>query len=491
MEDKELKSVLYARVSTLDELQNNSYLQQQLYKNDKFEIIKIFSDKASGGSVDKRESFLEMLAYCGIKKDGNNYSIIADSDVECIIVANVSRFSRSIVDARLIIDILHKNNIKVYFIDLNKYSTDSDIFLTLNMFLVIEEEYLRNVSSKVKNGMQRKIDTGYILGSNKIWGYEYKDGYLKPHTIESRMVKNIYKDYLNGSATRELGNKYKLSPNTILGILKNKKYCGYMGYNLKSDNPIYIKSQFIEPLISEEAWEEVQLIRKSRCNSDNGKGRRIVVRNLTGKIKCSCGSTYHYKGRDTQWCCSNSGEARGKTKGCGAKQLHTKIIIPYLEKNIDSIESNLNFQLKKEINSINTESFDILNQKKDELVQKQDKLMDLFLDGSIDKSILKRKQDEIKIDFEEVENKLDILNDMNSHLNELRRIKVNYKNEINNIRRLIKEDDLDSLEKLISKIQLKTIVNITNFKEELVIENIQFKCFNELYNTNYIIFEDE
>ncbi|MBM6821069.1 hypothetical protein H6A19_17515, partial [Clostridium saudiense] len=35
--------------------------------------------------------------------------------------------------------------------------TDSDIFLTLNMYLVVEEEYLRGVSSKVKSGMQRKI----------------------------------------------------------------------------------------------------------------------------------------------------------------------------------------------------------------------------------------------------------------------------------------------------------------------------------------------
>ena len=138
-----MKSVLYARVSTMDELSTNSYLQQQLYKDDKFDIERIYSDRASGSSVDKRESFLEMLSYCGIRKEGNNYFIENKTDIECIIVANVSRFSRSIVDARLIIDALHKNNVKVYFIDLNKYSTDSDIFLTLNMYLVVEEEYLR------------------------------------------------------------------------------------------------------------------------------------------------------------------------------------------------------------------------------------------------------------------------------------------------------------------------------------------------------------
>ncbi|MBM6821062.1 hypothetical protein H6A19_17450, partial [Clostridium saudiense] len=75
--------------------------------------------------------------------------------------------------------------------------TDSDIFLTLNMYLVVEEEYLRGVSSKVKSGMQRKIATGYVLGSNKIWGYTYEkredgNGYLVPHPTESLMVKAIF-----------------------------------------------------------------------------------------------------------------------------------------------------------------------------------------------------------------------------------------------------------------------------------------------------------
>lgn len=242
-----MKSILYARVSTEELEQNNSYVQQKLYKDDRFEILKIFSDKASGSSVEGRENFLEMLNYVGISKDVNNYCIEHRTDIECIIVANVSRFSRNVVDARLIIDALHKNNVKVFFVDLNKFSDDADIFLQLNMYLMIEEQYLRDVSKKVKAGMQRKINTGYVLGSNKIWGYNYivKDdgnGYLVAHPTESLMVKNIFKEYINGLGTRVLAKKYKLSQSTILGMLKNVKYKGYMGYNLKSDNPTYVKS---------------------------------------------------------------------------------------------------------------------------------------------------------------------------------------------------------------------------------------------------------
>lgn len=491
MEKHKIKSILYARVSTEELEQNNSYIQQQLYQDDRFDIVKIFSDKASGGSVDKRESFLEMLSYCGLRKDGNNYFVEKRTDIQCIIVANVSRFSRSVVDARLIIDALHKNKITVYFIDLGMFSDNPDIFLQLNLFLTIEENYLRDVSKKVKAGMQRKINTGYVLGSNKIWGYNYvkKDdgnGYLVAHPTESLMIKSIFKDYINGMACRAIGKKYKLSPSTILNILKNVKYKGYMGYNLTADEPVYIKSEFIEPIISEEAFEIVQKIIKSRCNSDTGKGRRIQVRNLTGKIICSCGATYHYKGRDTQWCCGNT-NIEGRTKGCGSKQFNTKKIIPWLKDNIDNLERNLEFRLQNEINDINVGSMDRLKQRREELINKQDKIMDLFLDGDISKDILKNKQNTIKEDLNEVDEKITILNDMSSHINQLRRLKVTYKNDIKHIKKLIEDNNLDEIEKLISKIELYTFLNPVTWKEELRIETIKFSCFNEAYNTNFIL----
>lgn len=492
MEKNKIKSILYARVSTEELEQNNSYIQQQLYQDDKFDIVRIFSDKASGGSVDKREDFLNMLSYCGLRKDGNNYFVEKRTDIECIIVANVSRFSRSIVDARLIIDALHKNRVRVFFIDLGMFSDNPDIFLQLNLFLTIEENYLRDVSKKVKAGMQRKINSGYVLGSNKIWGYNYVkkedgNGYLEPHPTESLMVKGIFKDYLNGMACRALGKKYKLSPSTILQMLKNVKYKGYMGYNLRSDEPIYIKSDYIEPLISEEAFEEVQKLIKSRCNSDSGKGRRIKMRNLTGKIICSCGATYHYKGRDTQWCCGRTEGIGDRTKGCGASQFHTKLIIPWLEKNIDNLEANLEFRLKNEISEINVGSLDRLVQKKEELAKKQDKLMDLYLDGEISKDILKKKQKSIEEEIDEVDGKINVLNDMSSHINQLRRLRVTYKRDVKRIRTLIKENNLDEIEKIISKIELYTFVNPITCKEELRIKSIKFSCFDEVYNTNFIL----
>ena len=90
MEKNKIKSILYARVSTEELEQNNSYIQQQLYQDDKFDIVRIFSDKASGGSVDKREDFLNMLSYCGLRKDGNNYFVEKRTDIECIIVDDCS-----------------------------------------------------------------------------------------------------------------------------------------------------------------------------------------------------------------------------------------------------------------------------------------------------------------------------------------------------------------------------------------------------------------
>lgn len=113
--------------------------------------------------------------------------------------------------------------------------------------------------------------------------------------------------------------------------------------------------------------------------------------------------------------------------------------------------------------------------------------MDLFLAGELPKDMLKRKQSEIAQELQDLKEKISILNDMNSHLNQLRRLEITYKNDMKNIKKLMKENNLEEIEKLISKIELINRTDFITFREKTEINTIRFSCFDEAYNTNFIL----
>lgn len=287
-----LRVTYYARVSTDNELQTSSIINQVDYFKKYINNIPNWILKEgyidygiSARDVYKRENFLKMI------HDGTrNY-------FDLVLTKSVSRFARNTIDSIKYTDILLKKGIGVIFINdnINTLYTDSEFRLTL--MASIAQDELRKLSESVKFGLRQSIKRGVVLGNNNILGYIKDKGKLKKLDKEVKIVKDIYnwfsKDiYTYKDISNMIYNKYnkKLDSTSIKRILTNYKYKGYYcglkseiinykdnirKYYQEKDWILYKDYNKVPPIIKEELWNKVQTIVKSR-NRNKGEYHRKI-----------------------------------------------------------------------------------------------------------------------------------------------------------------------------------------------------------------------
>lgn len=269
-----LKVCFYARVSTLNELQKTSIINQiNYFKNyikniPNWKLVAGYIDEGlSGKEVNHRPNFLKMI------KSAQNH------EFHLILTKNVSRFARNTIDSIQYTEKLLDYGIGVYFINdnINTLYTDSEFRLTL--MASIAQDELRKLSESIKFGLNQSIQRGIVLGNNNILGYKKNKGKLKIDKKEAQIIKDIYNLYLNNTTnysqiTKIINTKYhkKLDSTTTKRILTNPKYKGYYCgkktevINYKNSkrqkiNPtkwlIYKDYQNIPPIIKESIWNKV------------------------------------------------------------------------------------------------------------------------------------------------------------------------------------------------------------------------------------------
>lgn len=286
--DLELKVVYYARVSTLNEFQNTSIVNQIDYFNNyvnsinKWTLVEGYVDEGiSGKGVFKRENFIKMI------EDGKR------KKYDLILTKSVSRFARNTVDSIKYTDLLLKYGIGVIFINdnINTFLSDSEFRLTL--MASIAQDELRKLSESVKFGLNQSINRGIVLGNSNIYGYVKQNGKLVIDKEESKIVKEIYILFNNGiynysKISRYINNKYnkKIDCNTVKRILTNYKYKGY--YCGRKSEVINYKSNIrkkydsnkwviykdyanVPPIIEESIWNKVNKIIKDKDKNRENK----------------------------------------------------------------------------------------------------------------------------------------------------------------------------------------------------------------------------
>jgi len=275
-----LRVVFYARVSTLNEIQNTSIINQvdYFYKYIKsinnWQFIKGYVDEGiSGKEVIKRENFLKMIEDAKQKK------------YDLVLTKSVSRFARNTIDSIKYTNLLLKYGIGIIFINdnINTFYSDSEFRLTL--MASIAQDELRKLSESVKFGLSQSINRGVVLGSNNIYGYKKNNGKLIIDQNESIIIKDIYNLFLSGiynysNIKRIIKNKYnkRMDSNTIKRILTNPKYKGYycgrktevidyknnIRKKIDSNKWIIYKDYVnIPPIIEESIWNKVNNIIKN------------------------------------------------------------------------------------------------------------------------------------------------------------------------------------------------------------------------------------
>ena len=272
-----LRVVYYARVSTLNEIQSTSIINQvdYFYKYiksiDNWQFVNGYVDEGlSGKGVIKRENFLRMI------EDGKN------KKYDLVLTKSVSRFARNTIDSIKYTNLLLKYGIGVIFINDNINTIYSDSEFRLTLMASIAQDELRKLSESVKFGLSQSINRGVVLGNNNIYGYFKSNGKLVIDKNESVIVKEIYNLFLNGihnysKISRIINSKYgkKMDCNTVKRILTNQKYKGYycggksevidyksnIRKNVDSSKwVIYKDYDNVPPIIEENIWNTVNKI---------------------------------------------------------------------------------------------------------------------------------------------------------------------------------------------------------------------------------------
>ena len=230
-----LKVAAYCRVSTDSDEQATSYeVQVEHYtefisKNDDWELAGIYTDDGiSGTNTKKRADFNRMIDDC---KRG---------EIDMVITKSISRFARNTIDCLRYIKELKDLNIPVFFEKENINTMDSKGEILLTIMASIAQQESESLSQNVKLGYQFRYQSGKIsVNHNRFMGYtKDDDGKLVIVPEEAKVIKRIFREFLEGRSLREICNGLeadeiltgagmeKWRPETVHKMLQNEKYIG-------------------------------------------------------------------------------------------------------------------------------------------------------------------------------------------------------------------------------------------------------------------------
>ena len=358
----------------------------------------------------------------GRPKFSEMMKLLKKGRVQGVIIHKIDRSARNLHDWAHIGDLID-NDIDVYFahesLDMNERSGR----LSADIQAVIASDYIRNLKQEVIKGMYGRLQQGLYPWKAPVGYMDNGKGELKTiDPIQGALVQEMFKLYLTGKYNvitlalemnkRGLRNKLgnQIDKNTVSSILKNPFYIGL----------IKVKGQTFEgkhdPLISLETFQKVQDIILSKNNRTNGHKRFYIFKRL---ITCSCGYRLigeYQKGHIYYRC---------QTKNCPTKCLREDYINTSFEQVMKSIKlSNRACEEIKTVLHSRDEKFNVIREKslqginlqiKLQKAQEQ-KILNMYLEGLIDKEMYIQRKEEIHLKIKEIESKKENLNGSKRHI---------------------------------------------------------------------------
>lgn len=295
---KQIKVVIYVRVSTQEQAKEGYSIGEQIDRLTKYAeahgwiVVKVYTDAGHSGATMKRPALQEMLE--DVKAGG----------IDKVLVYKLDRLSRSQKDTLNIIeDYLLENNCD--FESMNeKFDTSTSFGRAMVGILAVFAQLEREqIKERMSMGIEARIKEGKWRGGIVPFGYDYEPALNKLviNEYEAMIIKFVYDEFLSGTTTYSIYKKmnekgYSFSnnltnPKKITYVLTNKTYAGYLKLNGE-----WIKALH-DPIVSEETFDKAQLILKDRSRrlKDTGfkaNGGRYTS-NLGGLIYCGrCGARY-------------------------------------------------------------------------------------------------------------------------------------------------------------------------------------------------------
>ena len=145
-----LRVAAYCRVSINHKEQESSleaqisYYEKLIAEHDDWQLVKIYSERASGTQLNKRSEFMKMLKDCKRRK------------IDLILTKSISRFGRNTLDTLKTLYELFNLGVKVYFEKENLNNYDKEMRIMIGIYAGFAQAESRNMSDNIKWGFVRE-----------------------------------------------------------------------------------------------------------------------------------------------------------------------------------------------------------------------------------------------------------------------------------------------------------------------------------------------
>ncbi|HMR98659.1 MAG TPA: recombinase family protein [Anaerolineales bacterium] len=388
------KAAIYARVSTDDQADKGYSLPSQL---------------------DGCRQYIEQLGYSIVaefKEDNSGAIPVADRtqgkrlaemvkfrEVDAVVVHQVDRLSRDIVDLLATVRNWLRAGVEVYALDVGKIESELDIVLVIKGWQGSDER--KKIRERSMRGKRAKARTGRVVGTRAPYGYDHirdengKVVNFKPFEEEAKIVQLIYQWYVYGDESGqrlsaggiakrlsemriptpgETNSGYHRSRGsgmwhtyTVLSVIERETYAGIWRFGVRigptrNERP---KEEWIEvevpQLVDRETWEDAQEIR--------GQNKRFSRRNkrhdylLSGLIRCVCGRAMsgEYFSDHQYYTCTwrNNHHSHLEERTCWARSVRADAVevdvwdsIIDLFSNLEKLEKQLRISQQEELNAL-------------------------------------------------------------------------------------------------------------------------------------------
>lgn len=427
---KIIRAVAYCRYSSDNQREESIDAQLRAIKcfcsKEGYTLTSTYIDEAVSGTSDDRARFLDMIADASKDK------------FDVVLVHKLDRFARNRYDSAIYKKKLRDAGVRVVSI-LERLDDSPESIILESVLEGMNEYYSKNLSREVHKGMKENALKAKHNGGVPPLGFDVNaEGSYVIKEPEAEAVHKIYELFITGHGygliaekLNEMGFSTKAGrafrKNSIRDVLLNEKYIGTYIFAKGSSKEVRLEDA-LPSIIDKESFEKVtnrikSRTRRPRIDTDD---RRYL---LIGLIRCGeCG--YAYSGNGAK---PGRGGKRYYTYACvGRTSKKSECIntavrkVPIEEFVIDKLKEiffsdvsvmklalNLITKLEDRNSKFDSE-MKRLTSEATSLNKKIDKAFDLYFEDLIDKKVLARKTNTLKQKLDDINTRIDYLNQSNS-----------------------------------------------------------------------------
>jgi site-specific DNA recombinase len=395
------RAAIYTRVSTDDQADKGYSLPSQLDNCRQFvnqlgySLVAEFREDHSGATPVAERPQGKRLT-----------ELIRFREVEAVVVHQVDRLSRDIVDLLATVRNWLRVGIEVYALDVGKIESELDIVLVIKGWQGSDER--KKIRERSMRGKRAKARSGRVIGSRAPYGYDHvrdQNGIIvnfTPIEEEAKIVRLIFQWYVIGD---EIGQRLsagkiakrlsqmqiptpgetnpgyhrKRKPGmwhayTVLSIIKPETYVGIWRFGVRIGPTRFKrpKEEWIEievpALVDRQIWEEAQQLRKqNKLFSRRNKKHNYL---LGGLIRCACGRAMsgEFFSNHQYYTCSwrNNHHSHLEERTCQARSVRADAIEVDVWEAVESLFGDLD-KLENQLRVAQQQEFAALDPKMEEL----------------------------------------------------------------------------------------------------------------------------